>query len=71
MENNCENQTTSNVSQYHLDENENQSQNLNLNQYQYHLNENSLLKNECPKKDKDGNCLVPGIYSDSDPIGGS
>lgn len=26
--------------------------------------------NECPKKDKDGNCLVPGAYSDSDPIGG-
>ena len=27
--------------------------------------------NECPKKDKDGNCLVPGVYSDSDPIGGA
>lgn len=26
--------------------------------------------NECPKKDKDGNCLVPGAYGDSDPIGG-
>ena len=26
--------------------------------------------NECPKKDKDGNCLVPGVYSDSDEIGG-
>lgn len=30
-------------------------------------NENN---NECPRKDKDGNCLVPGVYSDSDPIGG-
>ena len=29
------------------------------------------IKNgECPKKNKDGNCLVPGVYSDSDPIGG-
>jgi hypothetical protein len=28
-------------------------------------------QNECPKKDKDGNCLVPGVYSDSDPIGGA
>lgn len=28
-------------------------------------------KNECPKKDKDGNCLVPGVYSDSDEIGGA
>ncbi len=27
-------------------------------------------KNECPKKDADGNCLTPGSYSDSDPIGG-
>lgn len=26
--------------------------------------------NECPKKDKDGNCLVPGIHGDSSPIGG-
>jgi len=26
--------------------------------------------NECPKKDKDGNCLVPGVYRDSDEIGG-
>lgn len=26
--------------------------------------------NESPKKDKDGNSLVPGVYSDSDPIGG-
>lgn len=26
--------------------------------------------NECPEKDKEGNCLVPGVYSDSDPIGG-
>jgi hypothetical protein len=29
-----------------------------------------IQENECPKKDKDGNCLVPGVYSDSDPIGG-
>lgn len=29
-----------------------------------------MEKNECPKKDKDGNCLVPGVYSDSDEIGG-
>lgn len=28
------------------------------------------ITNECPKKDKDGNCLVPGVYSDSDEIGG-
>jgi hypothetical protein len=26
--------------------------------------------NECPKNDNDGNCLVPGVYSDSDEIGG-
>lgn len=26
--------------------------------------------NESPKKDKDGNSLVPGVYGDSDPIGG-
>jgi len=25
--------------------------------------------NACPKKDGD-NCLVPGVFSDSDPIGG-
>ncbi len=25
--------------------------------------------NECPKKEGD-NCLVPGVYSDSEPIGG-
>lgn len=31
---------------------------------------NNDQKNECPKKDKDGNCLVPGVYSDSDEIGG-
>lgn len=30
----------------------------------------SIQSNECPKKDKDGNCLVPGVYSDSDEIGG-
>jgi len=34
-------------------------------------NKKDTQKNECPKKDKDGNCLVPGIYSDSDPVGGS
>ena len=28
-------------------------------------------QNKCPKKDKDGNCLVPGVYSDSDEIGGA
>lgn len=28
------------------------------------------LDNKCPHKDEDGNCLVPGVYSDSDPIGG-
>jgi len=27
-------------------------------------------KNECPEKDEDGNCLTPGSFSDSDPIGG-
>ncbi len=26
--------------------------------------------NECPQKDENGNCKVPGVYSDSDPIGG-
>lgn len=31
---------------------------------------NNKYNNACPKKDKDGNCLVPGFYSDSDPIGG-
>jgi hypothetical protein len=34
------------------------------------LNNKNKLQNECPKKDKDGNCLVPGVYSDSDEIGG-
>ncbi|WP_280634210.1 hypothetical protein [Anaerovorax sp. IOR16] len=28
------------------------------------------VNNECPEKDKDGNCLTPGVFSDSDPIGG-
>ncbi|HML36776.1 MAG TPA: hypothetical protein PKA19_05020 [Bacillota bacterium] len=27
-------------------------------------------ENECPEKDKDGNCKVPGVYRDSDEIGG-
>jgi hypothetical protein len=36
-----------------------------------HFDKNNTQQNECPKKDKDGNCLVPGVYSDSDPIGGS
>lgn len=31
---------------------------------------NSTQSNECPIKDEDGNCIVPGVYSDSDPIGG-
>lgn len=26
--------------------------------------------NECPEKDQEGNCLVDGVFSDSDPIGG-
>lgn len=34
------------------------------------LDKKNMKKNECPEKDKDGNCLVPGIYSDSDAIGG-
>lgn len=34
------------------------------------MDENNNQQNACPKKDKDGNCLVPGTYSDSDPIGG-
>ena len=29
-----------------------------------------IRRNECPEKDKDGNCLTPGVYSDSEPIGG-
>lgn len=35
-------------------------------------NENNKMNqlNECPKKDKEGNCLVPGVYRDSDEIGG-
>lgn len=33
------------------------------------LNKN-MQRNECPEKDQDGNCLVPGVYSDSDEIGG-
>jgi len=28
------------------------------------------MDNSCPQKDGD-NCLVPGVFSDSDPIGGS
>jgi hypothetical protein len=34
------------------------------------LLDNKIRKNECPEKDKDGNCRVPGTFSDSDPIGG-
>lgn len=34
------------------------------------LDKKNRQSNECPKKDKDGNCLVPGVYSDSDEIGG-
>lgn len=30
---------------------------------------NNDQSNECPVKDGD-NCLVPGVYSDSEPIGG-
>jgi hypothetical protein len=30
-----------------------------------------LHSNECPVKDEDGNCLVPGTFSDSEPIGGA
>lgn len=33
------------------------------------MNKN-LQNNECPVKDEDGNCLAPGTYGDSDPIGG-
>lgn len=29
-----------------------------------------LQDNKCPKKEGD-NCLVPGVFGDSDPIGGS
>lgn len=35
------------------------------------LENKRIMKNECPEKDENGNCLVPGVYSDSDPIGGS
>jgi len=31
--------------------------------------EKNIQDNKCPKKDGD-NCLVSGVYSDSDPIGG-
>ncbi len=34
------------------------------------FDQNNNQPNECPKKDKDGNCLVPGTYRDSDEIGG-
>ena len=34
-------------------------------------NQSNTQTNECPKKDKDGNCLVPGVYRDSDEIGGA
>lgn len=34
------------------------------------LKEQKNDTNECPIKDKDGNCLVPGVYNDSEPIGG-
>jgi hypothetical protein len=37
---------------------------------QVKLYEMKSQQNECPKKDKDGNCVVPGTYSDSEPIGG-
>lgn len=37
---------------------------------QTHWGKINTQKNECPAKDKDGNCLVPGVYSDSDEIGG-
>lgn len=33
-------------------------------------NNNKNVNNECSKKDEKGNCLIPGVYSDSDPIGG-
>lgn len=29
-----------------------------------------IQKNQCPEKDEEGNCLTPGTYSDSEPIGG-
>ena len=34
------------------------------------LEKSNTQQNECPEKDEEGNCLVPGTYSDSDPIGG-
>ena len=33
-------------------------------------NNKESQQNACPKKDKDGNCLALGTYSDSEPIGG-
>ncbi len=44
----------------------------NEKQNKKHLSEKNknANSNECPVKDKDGNCLVPGVYSDSEPIGG-
>lgn len=35
------------------------------------LDKKNIQPDECPAKEEDGNCLVPGVYSDSEPIGGS
>lgn len=53
-----------------MSENNNQNKDKHRDKY-IDKNSNNKIKNgDCPKKDKDGNCLVPGVYSDSDPIGG-
>lgn len=45
----------------------------NKNQNKNKLKEDKIKDNktnECPKKDKDGNCQIPGVYGDSEAIGG-
>lgn len=35
------------------------------------LEEDQILqKNQCPETDEEGNCLTPGTFSNSHPIGG-
>ncbi|WP_313346568.1 hypothetical protein [Sedimentibacter sp.] len=48
-----------------------EDKNIHLNKsLKRNSNNKSIYSNECPVKDADGNCLVPGVFSDSDEIGG-
>ncbi|MFA5528323.1 MAG: hypothetical protein WC996_06865 [Peptostreptococcales bacterium] len=49
---------------------ENSSEENTLEYYKKNIQNGQEQSNECPIKDEDGNCIVPGVYSDSDPIGG-